>query len=423
MLYIRFVRNHTSKLGTVLGKAWVVLAVFALVFNVQMSSRALSAEKNKVTSIELVEKAGTTRFLAELDGNTGFTASVLPDPYRVIIDLPNIAFDLAPGIGHQQVGLISQIRYGIVEKGKSRIVIDTKGPVLITQSQVLPRKGKSKAKLVLDLVATTPEAFAETQEQDQAQSSGETTASLPARAPEATTAKITKAGNRKVIVIDAGHGGIDPGALSPTKTKEKDVVLAFAKALEKSLNATGQYDVRLTRTEDHFMSLADRVAFTRSVQADLFIAIHADTLRGKTARGTTLYTLSDTASDEEAAALALKENRSDMIAGIDLGGQIVEVADILLELVQRESKNHAVLFSQRAVEELKPITLMTGKPLRSGGFVVLKAPDVPSVLVELGFLSSREDEKNLKDPQWQAKLAGGFVRAIDGFFANLAAVE
>ena len=181
--------------------------------------------------------------------------------------------------------------------------------------------------------------------------------------------------------------------------------------------------MKLTRTNDKFMSLPDRVAFTRQAQADLFIAIHADTVRGQTARGTTLYTLSDTASDDEAAALALKENRADIIAGVDLGEQIVEVADILIELVQRESKNHAMLFSRRAVDELKGITTMTGKPLRSGGFVVLKAPDVPSVLIELGYLSSRDDELNLKNPKWQAKMAAALTRAIDKHFADIVAVE
>jgi N-acetylmuramoyl-L-alanine amidase len=405
---------------------WLLRALalsFVMILVLQTPSESQAKAKNKISAIEMVEKAGVTRFLADVDGNTGFSASVLQDPYRVVVDLPNIAFDLAPGVGQQQVGLITQIRYGVIEKGKSRIVIDTKGPVLIRQSQFLPRKGKGKAKLVVDLVATTPEAFAETLRQDQALTTPETTASLPTDAPIAIRPAAPKAGHRKIIVLDAGHGGIDPGALSPSKTKEKDVVLAFAKALQNKLNASGRYDVRLTRDDDRFMPLADRVAFTRSAQADLFIAIHADTVRGQTARGTTLYTLSETASDEEAAALALKENRADVIAGVDLGGQIVEVADILIELVQRESKNHAVLFSQGALTELHPLTVMTGKPLRSGGFVVLKAPDVPSVLVELGYLSSLEDEKNLKDPRWQQKLAGGFARAIDNYFANIAAAE
>jgi N-acetylmuramoyl-L-alanine amidase len=179
----------------------------------------------------------------------------------------------------------------------------------------------------------------------------------------------------------------------------------------------------LTRESDRFMSLTDRVAFTRRNQADLFIAIHADTLRGQTVSGTTLYTLSDTASDEEAAALALKENRADIIAGVDLGEQIVEVADILIDLVQRESKNHANLFSSQALIELKGVTTMTGQPLRSAGFVVLKAPDVPSILIELGYLSSVEDEKKLKSPKWRKAMADAMVVAINKHFAAMDAAE
>lgn len=406
--------------------AIAVLAVVALALLNAGWMAALAAKPVTTTAIEIVAKGRMTRLFVELTAETGFTATVLADPYRVVIDLADVGFDLPPGAGHMSKGLIRQVRYGVVEKGKSRIVIDTDGPVLIKRSQLLPKKGKSKPRIAIDLVGTTAEAFSAAQLQDEAASSPETTASLPVIMPAikpGDVPELPRDKGRKVIVIDPGHGGIDPGAISPSKTKEKDVVFAFALELKKELEQNALYDVRMTRTEDRFMTLTDRVAFTRKAGADLFIAIHADTVRGKTANGTTLYTLSDTASDEEAAALALKENKTDIIAGIDLAAEEGAVADVLIELVQRESKNHANLFSRRALEELKGVTTMTGKPLRSAGFMVLKSPDVPSVLIELGYLSSKDDEQKLKTPSWRNKMAAALVKAVNRHFTVMNAAE
>ncbi len=403
--------------------AVMTFAVLAWTF---LSAVAYAAKPVTATAIDIVAKGETTRFFVVLTEGTGFTATVVAEPYRVVIDLADVGFDLPPGAGQKAKGLIRQVRYGIMEKGKSRIVIDTDGPVLIKQSQLLPKKGKSKPRIAIDLVATTPEAFAAAVARDAVPSSPETTASLPVIMPSKKPGDVPAlphADGKRVIVIDPGHGGIDPGAISPSKTKEKDVVFAFAKELERVLATRGKYSVKMTRNDDRFMTLTERVAFTRHAGADLFIAVHADTVRGKTATGTTLYTLSDTASDEEAAALASKENKTDIIAGIDLAEEEGEVADVLIELVQRESKNHANLFSRTALEELKGVTTMTGKPLRSAGFVVLKAPDVPSVLIELGYLSSRDDERKLKSAKWQADMAAALGKAIDRHFASLGAAE
>jgi N-acetylmuramoyl-L-alanine amidase len=418
--------SYMSKLEYYLSSTWRL--VLALAVALAVVPTVWAAKQTTATAIEIVAKDETTRFFAELTAETGFSATVLAEPYRVIIDMANVGFDLPPGAGRKSTGLIRQVRYGIMEKGKSRIVIDTEGPVLIKQSQLLPRKGKTKPRIAIDLIATTPEAFAATSERDEAlakaEASGNATASLPIMMPKVVSSLTpTKKEGRRLIVIDPGHGGIDPGAISRNKTKEKDVVFDFAKDLQAALQSHGKHDVLLTRESDRFMSLTDRVAFTRRNQADLFIAIHADTLRGQTVSGTTLYTLSDTASDEEAAALALKENRADIIAGVDLGEQIVEVADILIDLVQRESKNHANLFSSQALIELKGVTTMTGQPLRSAGFVVLKAPDVPSILIELGYLSSVEDEKKLKSPKWRKAMADAMVVAINKHFAAMDAAE
>jgi N-acetylmuramoyl-L-alanine amidase len=223
---------------------------------------------------------------------------------------------------------------------------------------------------------------------------------------------------KPLIVIDPGHGGIDPGAVSPSGSAEKDVVRGFSEVLKQALEATGRYDVHLTRSDDVFLSLRDRVQFARRHKADLFIAIHADALRRGTARGATVYTLADKASDAEAEALAHKENRSDIIAGVDLMAETEQITGILIDLAQREAKNHATTFAKQLVTELKPVANLNRRPIRSAGFRVLKAPDVPSVLFELGYLSNRSDETLLKSPEWRGKVAGAMAGAIGRYFAT-----
>jgi N-acetylmuramoyl-L-alanine amidase len=204
---------------------------------------------------------------------------------------------------------------------------------------------------------------------------------------------------------------------------EKDVVLAFAKTFKAALEKTGQYKVVLTRESDTFLPLEKRVKIARDNKADLFLVIHADTLTGpllqrSAVRGLTLYTVSDKASDAEADALAQKENRADIIAGVDLGGKTPEVSNVLINLAQRESRAEALKFAGRAIAEARSETHITGQPMRSAAFVVLKAPDVASVLIELGYLSNAEDEAQLTSEEWRGKMSAAFTRAINGFFGQ-----
>lgn len=405
-----------------------------------------------------------TRFVADLSRPVGFTVYVVADPYRVFIDMPGVKFDLPPDIGTRTRGLISEFRYGEVEEGRSRIVIDTKGPVLIEKSFIVEPQAGQPSRIVVDLVQTSEQAFndaieagkpttdktiaaasatqqapaeeaaqpdttAEAEPAEDAAQAGDVASIAPVPLPrpkpgteasatetESGAARPARADGRRIIVIDPGHGGIDPGAIGLRKTREKDVVLAFGLALRDLLKKRSEYTVIMTRGDDRFLSLRDRLQIARENEADLFIAIHADTVRGPEARGATIYTLSEKASDAEAAALAHKENRADIIAGIDLGEENEAVTDILIDLVQRESKSHALFFAKKAVGEMQAVTRFTGKPLRSAGFVVLKAPDVPSVLVELGYLSSKHDEAQLTSPDWRKKVANAMARAIDKYF-------
>jgi N-acetylmuramoyl-L-alanine amidase len=401
-----------------------VIATLALVAWCQAPAWSATATGARVGGDE-----NRTRFVADLSQPVSFTVYVLPDPYRVIIDVADLTFKLPPGIGRKVRGLISEYRYGPFEPGHARFVIDTTGPVLIEKSFLVPPQAAQPARLVVDLVKSSEAAFQSAYEATKAANSEAIVASGVAPEPVAAPAAVEErapaesraggvADRKRVIVLDPGHGGIDPGAISRSGTKEKDVVFAFAKALRASLASSGTYDIRLTRDEDAFLPLAKRVAIARKANADLFIAIHADTVRGPTARGLTLYTVSEKASDAEAAELADKENRADIIGGMDLETENQEVTDILIDLAQRESKNHAVLFSKKAVSQLKPVALMTGKPMRSAGFVVLKAPDVPSVLIELGYLSSTKDEALLTSPAWHAKMAAALRRSVDAYFSS-----
>ena len=393
------------------------LLSFKLLF-LLASFYVIPASAGEVATSMKIEMAGQrTRFVAEVSGVMVFDVRATTNPGQIVVSAKGLRFNLPKGAGRKVKGLVSKMRYGVDATGTSQFVIDTQGLAKIVSSQLLPKKGKRKARIVVEFEAATPIS---TVGPDDVVVTGSLTVAPPPLALLPGLA--AHLAGKKVIVIDAGHGGMDPGAVSPGKVKEKDVVLAFALQLSRSLLATGRYEVVLTRDDDRFVTLAERVKIARSNQADLFVAIHADTVRGPSARGTTIYTLSETGSDQEAEALAQKENQADVIGGIDLGQQNSEVADILIDLALRESKGSAVLFSRVALSHLKGKTTLTGVPLRSAGFVVLKAPDVPSVLIELGYLSSKEDEKNMISPVWRTNLAAALSQAVEDHFAGQFAV-
>ena len=379
---------------------------------------AAQAKDVLISAARVIGTMQSTRFEADISSSVGFSATAVKNPYRVIIDIADASFDLPAGAGRKAGGLISSFRYGLVEERKSRIVLDVSGPVLIGKSQVVPAKGKKPAHIMVEILPTTVENFKLTYELEHPQSNSteQTAAITPAAAPAPQSKEVDQ---RKVIVIDPGHGGIDPGALSHKKTKEKDVVLAYGLALRDALQKSPNYKVVMTRDSDTFISLDERVKIARDNKADLFIAIHADTVDETDVRGTTLYTVSDKATDAEAEALAQKENRADVIAGMDLGNQTKTVSDILINLAQRESKNQALYFAKKAVTQLQPYARFTGKPVRSAAFVVLKAPDVPSVLVELGYLSSKDDEALLNSTDWRSNMATAMAHAVDDYFGPL----
>jgi N-acetylmuramoyl-L-alanine amidase len=365
------------------------------------------------TDARLAGDATRTRMVVDLSRPIGITAFTLADPYRIIIDLPQVTFALAARTGESGRGLIKAFRYGLVMQGGSRIVIDATGPVRVDKAFVLNAIEGQPARLVVDLVSIDRPSFMRTLALEASQR----------RAPEARKPDQPKPSNdsRPLIVLDPGHGGPDNGAIGENGEMEKDIVLEFAQALSDKLEKSGKYRVAMTRTDDRFIALGDRVRLARGQGASLFVSIHADTLAARNendVRGATVYTVSDTASDVEAARLAEAENKADAIAGVDLSSEPEEVADILIDLTQRETKNFSHHFARSVVGELKSSAKLHKHPLKSAGFKVLKAPDVPSVLIELGYMSNKDDLKLMTSERWRGKTAAAITQAVNTFFAT-----
>ncbi len=352
-----------------------------------------------------------TRFVLEFSGPVTFNVFTLPDPYRIVVELPEVEWRLPAEAGTKAAGLVAGFRYGTFQQGASRVVIDLKGPAQIKAAFLAGPEGDRQHRLVIDLEAGTAEQFAEEQKSRQPTQQA---ARAPAPAPE--TKK--KRDSRRVVALDAGHGGVDPGAISVSGIYEKHITLAMALEVKRHLEKDPQYRVILTRDDDVFIRLRDRVGAAREAGADLFVSLHADSIGSRSVRGASVYTLSEQASDKEAEALAAKENKADVIAGIDLSDKSADVSNILIDLAQRESMNQAVRVASLLVDHMRTTGAVLDRSHRFAGFAVLKAPDIPSVLIELGYLSNRADEQRLLSESHRTKTAAAIKRAIDSYFAQ-----
>jgi N-acetylmuramoyl-L-alanine amidase len=379
---------------------------------------------------------------------------LLEAPNRAILDLPEVNFQIDPREGQPEAaakptrrrpkvsaanngkdgaratpgpapGLVASYRFGRLAPGKSRVVVDLTGPASIVSTSCAPAPGAFE--LTLILAPATEAAFkaaaragAEKQARVTAQGAAQAASQVASQAaPEATP--VPSAGAQKpVIVIDPGHGGVDTGALGRGHAIEKFVVLDFARALGARLRASGNYRVVFTREDDTFVSLGQRVRVARSLNAALFVSVHADALArdGDEVQGATVYTVSDRASDAEAARVAEHENKADSAAGDDAKESASDVNDILFELTRRETRAYSHVVARSLAEYWKVAARLNKNPRRSAGFVVLKAPDVPSVLLELGYLSNEEDVADLTSATWREKAADQAAKAIDAFFVQ-----
>jgi N-acetylmuramoyl-L-alanine amidase len=351
-----------------------------------------------------------TRFVMDFSRKIDLHAFTLADPYRVVIDIPQVVFQLPPKAGESGRGLIKAFRFGLVMQGGSRLVFDLAKPARIEKAFVVDAADGAPARLVLDLQLTDRESFLRKVALDNK--------SVRADLPRADGPNAKGSDPRPLVVLDPGHGGIDTGTKGPSGEEEKDIVLNFAQRVRDRVEKTGKYRVLMTRTDDTFVPLADRVHVARDAGAALFVSIHADSLpHGEgDAQGASVYTLSETATDSEAAKLAEKENRADVIAGVDLKSEPDDVAGILIDLAERETKSFSMQFAHKLVGEMKGVARLHKTPLKSAGFRVLRAPDVPSVLIELGYVSNRQDLQLLLSDSWRNRTADSIAQAIDGYF-------
>ncbi|MBZ8132234.1 N-acetylmuramoyl-L-alanine amidase [Afifella sp. IM 167] len=377
------------------------------------------AASTTVSQIRVVGDGARTRIMIDLSGEPTFHILKLDAPYRLVVDLPQTDFEAAAA-QEAAAGLIADYRFGQIAPGKGRIVLDLTGPVKVEKSYILPAVGDQPGRLVLDLVPSERDAFL----QDAASMTiraARGTEGEGADAEAATLASLDQpadAERRKpVVVVDAGHGGIDSGARSKDGVLEKDITLRFARALADALAEDGKTEPVLTRDSDVFLSLRERVEMAREQGAALFISIHADIVPQDYVRGATVYTLSEEASDILAAGLAARENRADILAGLALEDQPDEVANILFDLARRETRNLSMRFASSLVSDLGAAMTLNKKPRRGAAFRVLKAPDVPSVLLELGYLSNELDEKLLKSDEWQDRATHAIAQSVEEYLA------
>lgn len=362
------------------------------------------------TDARLAGDGERTRLVVDLSRTVGLGAFTLADPYRVVIDVPDVVFSLPAASGQEGRGLVTAYRFGLFAPRKGRIVMDVADPVKIDKAFVLDPMDGQPARLVVDLVKVDRATFLKTV--------AAPVRSLPENAAE-RPAPAAPGDVRPVIAIDPGHGGIDPGAGNAAfGIVEKDLTLKIGLMLRDRLEKTGRYRPVMTRDDDTYVALGERVEIAREAKARLFISLHADSLsaRDGDVRGATIYTLSDRASDSEAQRLADSENKSDMIAGLDLSEEPADVAGILFDLAQRETRNFSAAFARTLANHVESTARMHKSPLKSAGFRVLKAPDVPSVLFELGYLSSRKDLELMTSEDWQSKVTDAMTTAIEAYF-------
>lgn len=379
-------------------------------------AQAQASDNSAVTGIRLGINGQTTRLVIDMNQDFSYSYLSLDNPYRIVIDLPEVDFtiDNASHTGSGK-GVVEQYRYGLFRAGTSRIVLDLSEPAIVDKAFVLPPNGDNNYRLVFDLKNTSASAFRSAM--NSAPHRQQPNTSTP-RTPQPT---VQKTSGKRVIVIDAGHGGIDPGNLGSIGVPEKDIVLKIAKAIRDRLAQNPDYEVHMTRDRDIFIKLDQRAEIARRLEADLFISIHADSFRQSSVRGGTIYTLSERASDRESELLAQKENRSDLIAGIDLRGETDEVTSILIDLAQRETMNYSARFANLLLPELSSEIRMRTNSHRFAAFQVLKAPDVPSILLEAGYLTNRSDANNLNSRAGQRKIANAMRKGVDAYFAALKA--
>lgn len=379
-----------------------------------VSAQDMGQDTPTVTSLRVGNHPDKIRVVLDMTGPVKHRWFMLESPYRIVVDTSRVNWQLPETTNSTHRGVLKAYRFGLYQPNVSRLVLDLNAPAVVSQTLVLEPADQYGWRLVLDL---SPSTEAEFKAEVQRTATAPTDLSYEApvqKAPQLE--RVARADAKKIIVLDAGHGGVDPGALAISGLREKDLVLDVAKRTKKELEASGKFHVILTRSKDVYVPLRDRVQIAQNAGADLFISLHADSFRDAKVNGASVYTLSDKASDKEAELLAQRENKSDIIAGVSLEGYSTVINNILIDLAQRDTMNQSVVFARDLIPQLGKSVRMRKNPKRAAGFVVLKAPDVPSVLVELGYLSNAKDAARISSPAGQVELARSIRAGVMDYF-------
>jgi N-acetylmuramoyl-L-alanine amidase len=344
---------------------------------------------------------GGVRLVLNLTQGVPYRVYTLGDPARVVVDFREVDWTGLNAEDMLQTGRVESLRFGAVQPGWSRLVAGLAGPMVVSEAEMKVDTQSGEAALTIRLDKASEDAFA-------AQSGLPPEAGWMPRDLASTQAPPAKRDdNRLMVMIDPGHGGIDPGALNG-EYSEAQLMLVMARELQETLRRAGGFEVMLTRDADVFVSLEGRVALAHQAGADVFLSLHADALDEGIARGATVYTLSEEASDAASAALAERHNRSDLLSGVDLTGTDDEIAGVLMELSRLDNAPRSQALAGFLVSKIKnAVGTVHKRPVRQAGFSVLKSADIPSVLIEVGFLSTNADLRNLRDPIWRASMAAG----------------
>ncbi len=390
------------------------ILLFVLAGLTPVSARAAGEVLPVALAGNIAGDSASTRFFIDFDSELPVKTFYMDQPNRIVIDIGEADFEFANGKALEPRGLITDVQFGRIAKGRSRIVLTLLQPAEIIKASMSKRLDHDTYRFLLDIDSTDEDTYSALLE-EQRKTIGES--GLKAHKGDRVKPVEKKEPGRFTIVLDPGHGGIDGGATGRGGTQEKDIVLDFAFKLRELLENAGPFDVLLTREEDVFMSLRERLSFNRRSNSDLFISIHADSLRQRYVRGSTIYTLSKKASDKLSERLAESENSVDLVAGLAVEEEVAIVTDILVDLTTRETTRFSRRFSDILVDRLSDKIRLIKNPQRSAAFGVLKAPEVPGVLIELGYLSNAEDEKLLQDDAWHAKTAKAITEAAIEFFS------
>lgn len=386
-----------------------------VVISIVQSTGALAQDATNIAySARVVGDNERARVLIDFNKEPLFKIRYLANPNRIIVDLEQTKLAFAD----EQLtarGILSDIRYGIMSDDKSRIIFSLKTPAVLEDQQLQTLEGDTY-RLVMDISISEQDDFdAVLKEQDwEVVETNPTDDESVAKGSRIRVSE-NKNSDKFVLVLDAGHGGIDGGAEGRNGAIEKDITLDFVNDLQKAFEEYDGIELLLTRDSDQFMSLSARVQIARDAEADLLISIHADSIRQRSLRGASIYTLSREASDEFASNLADAENLTDVLAGLHIEDAPDDVTGILVDLARRETQGFSDVMADRIVDDFKGQIRLLNNPHRRAGFRVLLAPDVPSVLIELGFLSNLTDEKLLTDPKWREKTTKLLAKSISEY--------